>query len=375
MLNRKGYSAMNSNKDILVSVIIPVYNAERYLKGCLDSVLNQTYKNIEVICVNDGSTDRSLDILNLYQKRDARLKVISQKNAGPSAARNCALDHATGDYISFVDADDILQYNAYEILVECANQEQNWDIVMFGGNVIGEGNDYISYKLNAEFKQYVACEPNEVIFSEKTARPFLWLHFIKRELIEKPTKLRFDESLNLGEDQIFQFGYVPRAKNVMVIDQKLYNYRIEKNASLMNLYNNQRIKKTNCHFMIVEKVVEEWKKIGHFDLYKDALYDWAINFIYYTVFEFPSEFKKEYAERFIAMCDKFGFEEYLVSEYEYGHLMEIKEWSLNDMREEEELKNLAEMIKQEKHEIDETLKSRAFKLGTKLTKKKDRLVF
>ena len=362
-----------TKKDIFVSVIIPVYNAEKYLKHCLDSILNQTYKNIEVICINDGSTDHSLDILEFYQKRDERIKIISQNNAGPSAARNKALDIAKGDYISFVDADDFIQNNTYEILTECVLQPENWDIIMFGGNIVGEYNDYITGKLDAVFKKYVDCKPDEVVFEEKVARPFLWLHFIRRDLLEKPYKLRFDETLKLGEDQIFQFGYIPRAKNIMVIDQKLYNYRIEKNASLMQLYSHQKIKKTECHFKIVEKVIKCWRKDGYYELYKDEVWNWAINFIYYTIFQFPREFRREYSEKFIKLFKENKMDEYLISEYEIGRFMEMKEWSMDELRAEDELKRLAEMTAKEKNEIEETLKSRAFKLGTKFTSKKDRI--
>ena len=89
-----------------VSVIIPVYNVEKYLKQCLDSVVNQTLKDIEIICVNDGSTDNSLEILEEYAQKDNRIIIISQENQGQSVARNIALEKATGEYVGFVDSDD-----------------------------------------------------------------------------------------------------------------------------------------------------------------------------------------------------------------------------------------------------------------------------
>lgn len=362
-----------SEPDILISVIIPVYNAEKYLKICLDSIINQIYKNLEIICVDDGSTDHSLDILKFYEKKDKRIKVYSQKNSGPSAARNNALNHATGDYISFVDADDFLVENAYKILAEVAIEKEKWDLIIFGGNVIGERNDYIADKLTTKFHTYKDCEVGDVVFNEKAARPFLWLHFIKRELLEKPTKLRFDESLNLGEDQIFQFGYVPRAKNVITLELKLYNYRIEKNASLMQLYSNRRIAKTECHFAIVEKVIKEWKEFGYYEENQDVLSAWIVEFIYYTIWEFPAEFKRQYSERFLQLLKKYDVKEYLIPEYRQGLLAEFKEWALNDMTAEEELKDLIKNTDREKYEIEETLKSRAFKIGRFFTKKKSRI--
>ena len=125
-----GENEVIETKRPLVSVVMPVYNSEKYLKESLDSVLNQTYENLEVICVDDGSEDHSLDILNYYAKKDSRVRVYTQDNKGPSVARNKALDNAEGEYISFVDSDDFLQLNAYEILVECALQKQSWDLII-----------------------------------------------------------------------------------------------------------------------------------------------------------------------------------------------------------------------------------------------------
>lgn len=110
--------------DIFISVIFPVYNAEKYLKTCLDSLISQTYTNFEVLCVDDGSTDHSLDILRFYEKKDNRIKVFIQENAGPAAARNKALQYASGNYISFVDADDYLVENAFEKLSKVAVEKK-----------------------------------------------------------------------------------------------------------------------------------------------------------------------------------------------------------------------------------------------------------
>ena len=106
--------AENNDED-LISIIVPVYNVEKYLEQCLESLLNQTYKNIEIIVVNDGSTDQSLDILKKYSFKDNRIKLYSQKNQGISAARNTALEHINGKYVMFVDSDDWIEINTCEI--------------------------------------------------------------------------------------------------------------------------------------------------------------------------------------------------------------------------------------------------------------------
>jgi glycosyltransferase involved in cell wall biosynthesis/exopolysaccharide biosynthesis predicted pyruvyltransferase EpsI len=118
----------------LVTVIIPVYNVESFLSKCLESVIHQTYKNLEIICVNDGSTDNSLSILQHYRGKDSRLNVISQKNAGLSAARNTALRVATGDYILFLDSDDWLDTNALSILVE-KSEKEHIDMLKFSSSL------------------------------------------------------------------------------------------------------------------------------------------------------------------------------------------------------------------------------------------------
>lgn len=364
---------INCQEMPLVSVIIPVYNSESYLKECLDSVLNQTYRNIEVICVDDGSVDHSLEILKYYENKDSRMQVYTQANKGPSAARNKALDNANGEYISFVDSDDFLQLNTYEILIECALQQESWDLIIFGGNIIGANDKYFADKLTTEFKQYINCAPGNVVFNEKAARPFLWLHFIKRELLERPHKIRFEESINLGEDQIFQFEYVPRAKNVMVIDQKLYNYRMDNNASLMQLYNNRKIKKTECHFEIIEKVIENWKKDGRYSIYQDDIWTWAVQLIYWTINELPIEFRREYSNKLLELMEQNCVREYLLASCEKAHYKELIEWSRSEMSAEGEVLQLKTQLEREKYEINETTKSRAFKLGRIFTLKSKQL--
>ena len=99
-----------------ISVIIPVYNAENFLNECLNSIINQTYENLEIICINDGSTDNSLNILKKFSKKDTRIKIFTTDNCGQGSARNLGLNNASGEYISFIDADDWIRLDTYEIL-------------------------------------------------------------------------------------------------------------------------------------------------------------------------------------------------------------------------------------------------------------------
>ena len=108
--------------DIKVSVIVPVYNVEKYLRQCLDSIINQTLKEIEILCINDGSTDSSPEILKEYEEKDSRIKIINKKNAGLSAARNQGLELAKGEYVSFIDSDDWINETFCEALYTAAKK-------------------------------------------------------------------------------------------------------------------------------------------------------------------------------------------------------------------------------------------------------------
>lgn len=115
---------------IMISVIMPVYNVENYIEKCLDSVCNQSFKDLEIICVNDGSTDNSLKLLEDYAKRDSRIKIITQENGGIGHARNTGLKNATGEYVLFVDSDDFLCENSLDELYYNINSN-NSDLVIF----------------------------------------------------------------------------------------------------------------------------------------------------------------------------------------------------------------------------------------------------
>lgn len=121
-----------------ISVIIPVYNTEKYLSRCLDSVLNQTFQDIEVVCINDGSTDNSLKILRQYAQKDKRIKIMSQENKGLSVTRNVGLKNISGKYVSFIDSDDYIDRNYYEWLIGLM-EKNDADIVMAGMRTVNNG--------------------------------------------------------------------------------------------------------------------------------------------------------------------------------------------------------------------------------------------
>lgn len=215
-----------------VSIIIPVYNAEKYVEKCLRSLSGQTYPNIEIICINDGSTDRSLEILQTYKETEPRLKIINQKNGGPGVARNKGLAEATGDYIMFCDSDDWFAPESCETIIPAFN-DPDVDIVTFQTQVVDEGEcrrwdgevEYYKNTLSGihEVTQDLGLKINGV----------LWNKAFKKSLIDK-YQMEFPEIYH-GEDSGFIHQYIIICKKINYIENKLYNY-LRRSDSIVGQY-------------------------------------------------------------------------------------------------------------------------------------------
>lgn len=210
--------------DKLVSIIVPVYNAERYLEECLDSIISQTYKRIEIILINDGSKDNSLCICNNYRKKDPRIKIIDKKNEGVSCARNDGLNIATGDYITFVDADDYIDETYVEKMVLCAD-EKGYDIVICGFEVhnsvlVKNDNKALETFCNGTTKDAVL----KAIISASTDRIFgyVWRTLFTKECI---LNIKFDSTVKISEDFMFLLMAINNSKTCGTICEELYHYR------------------------------------------------------------------------------------------------------------------------------------------------------
>lgn len=219
-----------------ISIIIPIYNMEQFLGRCLDSVVNQTYSSLEIILVNDGSTDSSGDICHTYAQKDNRIKVIHQVNSGVSSARNAGLDAATGDYISFVDPDDYIELNTYETLIPYLANDI--DILRFNAKRKGEILNWLPFKgeySGERFEQEIVLP---MIGSEKFGGMFilgvLWVHLFKRDLIEK-NHIHFNKELRRCEDRLFTITTMLHANKMFFIDDILYHYQVN-DESLSNRY-------------------------------------------------------------------------------------------------------------------------------------------
>ena len=210
-----------------ISVIIPVYNVEKYLEKCLDSVINQTFKDIEIICVNDGSKDKSEEILKRYSTLDSRIRIINQQNQGLSAARNTGIEHAEGEYISFIDSDDYIDDTLYETLIN----HLPVDMICFNAQAFG--NVHIDNKLNKN----LICRQNglqkvtdKLIFKTNV---YAWNKLFKTEIIKK-YDIKFPAGLYF-EDFVFLWDYMTHIKNAYYLcDNKKYYFYRQRSSSIMN---------------------------------------------------------------------------------------------------------------------------------------------
>jgi glycosyltransferase involved in cell wall biosynthesis len=214
-----------------ISVVIPAYNVSEYIGKCLDTVLAQTYENLEVVVVNDGSADRTPEIIRNYTG-DSRMKYIDQKNAGVAAARNAGMEAATGEYLAFVDSDDYLEPEMYERLYS-AITENNADVAACDYNLIYEDRIEKSYSsmrdrfidaaadITDYFFKYCACpKPNN----------YIWTRLYRTEIIKK-SGIRF-QNHKLSDDTLFNFMLSPYISRVVNLSGGYYNYLQRKNSNV-----------------------------------------------------------------------------------------------------------------------------------------------
>ena len=210
----------------MISVIVPVYNVEKYLAECLDSILNQTYTDLEIICVNDGSTDNSLKILNEYAQKDNRIKVISQKNKGLSGARNTGIKHSSSEYLTFIDSDDIIKPTYMETLW---NNKDKADCVQVNMELF---NDKMERLTNNWFETFYLDKETKLIeITPQNMTHILissWGKLLKKSILQK-YNITFYEGI-IHEDYAHTYEYLFHCKNLYYINEKLYLYRQRENS-------------------------------------------------------------------------------------------------------------------------------------------------
>ena len=230
-----------------VSVIIPVYNVEKYLPKCLDSIVNQTYADLEIICVNDGSPDNSYAILEEYAKKDSRIKIITQKNTGLSGARNAGIKASTGDYIVFLDSDDWMDTEAIETVVTVA-QNSSSDTVLWGyvrefaeksvEKKIFDGDRTFDQAETRDLHRRLAGLTGEELRNPENTDALVtaWGKLYTASFI-KENNLQFVDTKIIGtEDLLFNMYYFGFAKKCSFIDKPYNHYRKDNETSLTRSY-------------------------------------------------------------------------------------------------------------------------------------------
>lgn len=253
----------------LISVIVPVFNDEKYLKECIESIIKQTYENLQIILIDDGSRDKSGKICDMYAEKDKRIEVIHKENGGVSSARNVGLDNARGEWVTFIDADDWVEEDFLKLMLEKATKEKA-DVVLC------EYNRRI--EKNIERVELTAKE--EIINSEKhlqnalnpqTGCGYCTMKLIKKSII----KDKFDENLKAAEDALFSIRLSNKINKEVILRKALYNYRMN-SESAVKRYDEEYPKK----YLKAIKKIKEYLEEQHSN--KEAIQNYY-NFVAYHV--------------------------------------------------------------------------------------------
>ncbi|MEA4957107.1 Undecaprenyl-phosphate 4-deoxy-4-formamido-L-arabinose transferase [bioreactor metagenome] len=280
---------------VKVSVIVPVYNVEKYLEECLDSIVNQSLKDIEIICVNDGSTDNSLNILEKYSKKDNRIKIITKENGGLGPARKNGLDCSSGEYIFFVDSDDWLSLDALENLYNNA-KNNNSDIVIFKFAFVYQNK--LEYPNILE--NYLDNDININDLNLNDIKPFVmnsyfatWLKLFKHEFINKYDDFYFKKISY--EDVPFHIQTLLRAEKISYCPETLYFYRKGSPDSILSSSVNSM--KIFDIFDIINDTEEFLEKNGFMESYKFEFKLFKLQQINYYLMRCGKEFQEDFLHR------------------------------------------------------------------------------
>lgn len=255
-----------------ISVVIPVYNVEKYLSECLDSVVNQTYKNLQIILVDDGSTDSSGKICDEYAEKDNRITVVHQKNAGAGAAKNTGLELIDGDYFSIIDSDDYIELDMYEKMVNSL-EKYNSDIAqcLFRNVFVNDSFDR-KYKIKGNYPKILTSKKflSELLYD--------WKYAIFANKVFKTSLLK-DIRFPVGrkiDDEFFTYKLICNSKKIVNIEDVLYSYRMRK-TSVMNENDSDRLiyDRIDCfveRYNYIKKVYPSLERKYLLKLYDGLLY-------------------------------------------------------------------------------------------------------
>ena len=253
-------------KNEKISVIVPIYNVEKYLKTCIESIINQTYSNIEIILVDDGSPDNCGKICDDYKEKDKRIKVIHKKNGGLSDARNAGIDIATGEYVVFIDSDDYVAENYIEVLYKMCI-DQNVLLAECDYKNVEKDNE-IAINQDDKIDIYSGIEMCERIYSDEVIRTVVvWNKMYKREIFNN---LRFPKG-KINEDEFTTYKIFYNLNQIAITNQKLYYYRYSPNSIMNKKFNKKRLDLIEA----IEERLDFFKEKNEKELYDLTLKKYA----------------------------------------------------------------------------------------------------
>lgn len=377
VLEKHQYGYEQFKDDVKVSVIVPVYNCAEYLIECMDTITHQTLREIEIICVNDGSTDDSLDILEYYAKKDSRVRIINQKNSYAGVARNNGLEKATGKYVVFWDGDDFFSPTALEYMYKQCEEDQA-DICVSGARRFDEATKEYLYANVYLKKKYL---PEQVPFSKKDMPQYIfnfatnvpWNKMYRREFVENH-QLRFQD-LKQANDTYFVMMALFLAERITYVDRKPVRYRVNNSKSITG-------KSTNTEFCVRDAYVKVYDEIRKHPDYNEQIHQSFVNRAlsgllvsalgsqnnfdgYKKVWEW---IKNEGLSTFdISGHDK----EYYYSEWQYEEMLKMQESSMEEFlhfvakREQRNIqlrKNDAAVARKQAEKLEETIEKNQEKI-------------
>jgi glycosyltransferase involved in cell wall biosynthesis len=299
---------------VKVSIIIPVYNVENYIRQCLDSVANQTLEQIEIICVNDGSTDSSPQILEEYALKDERIRIINKENNGTGAARKTGLDNAKGEFIAFVDSDDWVKLDAFEKLYKNI-VSNNSDIVISNFYTYDElTNLYNEFHFNIADFFDEETDFNNFIFDYRDIKPLLLNGFTgctnklyRTEFLRTYDDFYFPKHITIGEDVPLNIQVLLRARRISFCRRNYYIYRTSNDNS--TCHTSVKSEKIFDIFTIIDKVEDILMENKILDRYKNEFYRFQISHLMHWFDRCDKMFKEEFFQSMKQHFVKFDFDD------------------------------------------------------------------
>lgn len=278
----------------VISIIIPMYNVSSSIERCVMSVLKNSSPNIEILCVDDGSRDNTVNIVKEILNYNLCIKLIENKHLGVSAARNTGIDNAEGKYIAFVDSDDAVDNNAF-LKIESLLKKSEYDCLTFGGHAIGDSKRARDINENlimpdATFYSQEILE--DALFDIPSCNLFVWNKIFSAKIIQK-NNIRFDTSISLGEDRAFIFDCFKYIESLKSISEQYYIYTADHQNSLTDKFSKAYYDKACSHLKVVEHIFKSWhveKNISSIATKK--MLNWSSRYVYRPQQEFYTDMEK-----------------------------------------------------------------------------------